>query len=84
MQSFEAIAISELVTVTGGEDGGIFANGAGPNRMSAEGEVSVDTPVGVKVKGQGKYQESSSDFATCLRTSSEKDRPKCFDLIKKD
>jgi len=66
MTAFESITALELVTVTGGEDAGTFGPGAGPNRTKAQGQLSVDTPVGLKVSGTGTYESAQSNYATCM------------------
>ncbi len=63
---FEAIDPSALVTVTGGVDG----PEGGPNRMKAEGELDVETPIGVKIKGKGSYEQQQTNYAKCLDTYS--------------
>lgn len=68
MHTLQAIDVLALVTVTGGAgEGDTFGPGAGPNRMKAEGEINVQTPVGVNVTGKGKYEEALSNYATCMR-----------------
>lgn len=80
MQAFEAIDLLELVTVTGGEDTGTFGPGAGPNRIDAEGNLSVKTPVGIDVSGSGKYQQSQSDYAYCVSHSPADKISQCLPL----
>jgi hypothetical protein len=64
MHTLQAIDLFELMTVTGGSD--TFGPGAGPNRMRAEGEIDVKTPLGVNVTGKGTFEEARSNYATCM------------------
>jgi hypothetical protein len=69
MQAFEAIELRELVTVTGGGEGqdtGTFGPGAGPNRVHANGDLKVKTPLGLELSGNGTYDSARSDFGACL------------------
>ncbi len=71
MSNFSIISLSDLDLVTGGDgqDTGIFGAGAGPNRENIEGSAGVQTPVGVKVDGSGKYQTSASDQQACIQSA---------------
>jgi hypothetical protein len=40
--------------------------GAGPNQTNVSGNISVETPVGIKASGQGTYQSAETDYARCL------------------
>jgi hypothetical protein len=40
--------------------------GAGPNQTNINGNISVETPVGIKASGQGSYQSAETDYARCL------------------
>jgi hypothetical protein len=59
MNELTTIDFATLDTVTGGE-------GQGPNQTNVEGNINVQTPVGVSVSGQGKYNSSRTDYAQCL------------------
>jgi len=73
MQTFEAIDLSSLVTVTGGAEkgesnaGGLFTNGAGrAKRVYARGRVTVDPKIGLKVTGEGEYAHALSPYGVCM------------------
>jgi hypothetical protein len=66
MSNFIHLDLVSLITVTGGEDTGTFGPGAGPNRTKAEGQLSVETPVGIKVTGNGKYESAESNYGLCM------------------
>ena len=58
MNELTTIDLATLDTVAGGE--------AGPNQTNVSGNISVQTPVGVSVSGQGQYNSSRTDYAQCL------------------
>jgi hypothetical protein len=60
MNELTTIDLETLDTVNGGE--------AGPNQISASGKLSVQTPVGVSVSGEGQFSQSRTDYAQCLDT----------------
>ncbi len=62
--TFESIDLLALHDVTGGADQP--AGPAGPNREGGSFNVGVDAR-GVKVGVQGDYQQTRTDYATCVR-----------------
>ncbi len=65
MNQLETIDISLLGLASGG-NGPAMMEGAGPNQTSISGNISVETPVGIKASGQGSYQSGETDYARCL------------------
>lgn len=61
MNELQTIDLGLLSLASGGA-----GEGAGPNQTNISGEISVQTPVGVKASGQGSYQSSETDYARCL------------------
>lgn len=61
MNELQTIDLGLLSLASGGA-----GEGAGPNQTNISGEISVQTPVGIKASGQGSYQSSETDYARCL------------------
>lgn len=61
----------DLLSMASGGNGGTpgFTEGAGPNQMSVSGNISVETPVGIKASGQGSYQSAETDYSRCISTA---------------
>jgi hypothetical protein len=58
MSTLQTIDLADLALATGGADG--------PNKTSVNGNITVETPVGVKAKGEGSYQSTETDYARCI------------------
>jgi hypothetical protein len=54
----QTIDLSVLALATGGE--------GGPNQTTVSGDLTVETPVGVKASGKGTYQSTETDYARCI------------------
>lgn len=61
MNQLQTIDLGLLSLASGGA-----GEGAGPNQTNISGEISVQTPVGIKASGQGTYQSAETDYARCL------------------
>lgn len=61
MNELQTIDLGLLSLASGGA-----GEGAGPNQTNISGEISVQTPVGIKASGQGTYQSAETDYARCL------------------
>ena len=61
MNELQTIDLGLLSLASGGA-----GEGAGPNQTNISGEISVQTPVGIKASGQGSYQSAETDYARCL------------------
>ena len=74
---FVTIDLLALDAVTGGEDTGTgtFGPGAGPNRFSAQGQLT-GSGYGFNLSGQGSVQTAKTNYAACL------DKAQTPDMIK--
>lgn len=62
----------DLLTMASGGNGaspGGFTENAGPNQMAVSGNISVETPVGIKASGQGSYQSAETDYSRCISSA---------------
>jgi hypothetical protein len=59
MSTLQTIDLSDLERATGGA-------GEGPNQTTVNGNITVETPVGIKASGQGSYQSTETDYARCI------------------
>ena len=69
MSAFQTIDILSLEAVTGGADQGPTC---GPNQTEANGKITVKTPVGLEVNGEGSYKSCRTNYAECLSTMASK------------
>jgi hypothetical protein len=58
--ALQSIDMFLLERATGGGEG------VGPNQTTVNGDITVETPVGIKASGKGSYQSTETDYARCI------------------
>ncbi len=59
MSTLQTLDLFQLSQATGGA-------GEGPNQTNINGDIKVQTPVGISASGQGSYQSTETDYARCV------------------